>query len=104
MIGVEQQTLTINNLPSHNHQATATSTLVAEGAPASSQNPQGRMLAGAEIYADPAPEENRNMAPGSVDTTVQIENTGGSQPVNIVQPALAVNFCIALQGIFPSRN
>jgi microcystin-dependent protein len=30
--------------------------------------------------------------------------TGGSQPHNNLQPYLAVNFCIALQGIFPSRN
>jgi len=30
--------------------------------------------------------------------------TGSSQPVNISQPSLGVNFIIALQGIFPSRN
>jgi len=29
---------------------------------------------------------------------------GGSQPHNNVQPLLALNYCIALQGIFPSRN
>lgn len=33
-----------------------------------------------------------------------IGNTGGSQPHSNIQPYLAINYCIALQGIFPSRN
>jgi microcystin-dependent protein len=33
-----------------------------------------------------------------------VTNTGGSQPHNNMMPYLALNFCIALQGIFPSRN
>ncbi len=33
-----------------------------------------------------------------------IGNTGGSQPHNNMMPYLVLNFCIALQGIFPSRN
>ena len=33
-----------------------------------------------------------------------ITNTGGSQPHNNLQPFLTLNFCVALQGIFPSRN
>ena len=31
-------------------------------------------------------------------------DAGGSQPHNNIQPYLAVNFCIALTGIFPARN
>jgi microcystin-dependent protein len=38
------------------------------------------------------------------DGTVAITNIGGSQPIDIRNPTLALNFCIALQGIFPSRN
>jgi microcystin-dependent protein len=30
--------------------------------------------------------------------------TGGGQPVSVVQPYLAINYIIALQGIFPSRG
>jgi microcystin-dependent protein len=40
-------------------------------------------------------------------TTIQpptLTNTGGSQPHNNMQPYLVLNFCIALQGIFPSPN
>lgn len=33
-----------------------------------------------------------------------ITNAGGSQPHNNMQPYLTINFCIALQGIFPSQN
>ena len=39
-----------------------------------------------------------DMAPGTVG------NTGQGQAHNNVQPFLALNFIIALQGIFPSRN
>jgi microcystin-dependent protein len=33
-----------------------------------------------------------------------IGNVGGSQPHLNIQPFLTLNFCIALQGIFPSPN
>ena len=33
-----------------------------------------------------------------------VTNVGGSQPHNNMQPYLVLNFCIALQGIFPSQN
>ena len=33
-----------------------------------------------------------------------VSNVGGNQPHNNMMPFLVLNFCIALQGIFPSRN
>jgi microcystin-dependent protein len=33
-----------------------------------------------------------------------VGNVGGSQPHENMSPYIVVNFCIALQGIFPSRN
>jgi len=41
--------------------------------------------------------------PGNVMNSVAVGPTGG-QPHNNVMPLLALNFCIALSGIFPSRN
>jgi len=44
---------------------------------------------------------------GQVDRTMSsaaIGQTGGSQPHENMQPYLTLSFCIALQGIFPSRN
>ncbi len=33
-----------------------------------------------------------------------VANAGGSQPHNNLQPYLVLNFCIALQGVFPPRS
>ncbi|ROQ21518.1 microcystin-dependent protein [Marinimicrobium koreense] len=41
---------------------------------------------------------------GGASGTVQVEAAGGGQPFSIQNPFLALNFSIALQGIFPSRN
>jgi microcystin-dependent protein len=46
-------------------------------------------------------------APGPTTLTLNpatVGNSGGSQPHNNMQPYLVLNFCIALVGIFPSRN
>ena len=48
------------------------------------------------MYSNSAP--SAQLAPGSVGAA------GGSQPFNIRDPYLAINFIIALEGIFPSRN
>lgn len=107
--GMENTTLTILQMPIHNHTATATTTaiLTAENAQATAQNPNGKCLAsGTPIYAEADANQNRQMAPNCINatTTVTIANAGGSQPVGIRQPYLALNYCIATEGIFPPRN
>ncbi len=50
---------------------------------------------------------NNEYGPAANLTTLNaasVTNTGGSQPHNNMQPYLVLNFCIALQGIFPSPN
>jgi microcystin-dependent protein len=42
------------------------------------------------------------MAAGTV--TVTVTPAGGSQPMSVMQPYLALNWIIALEGIYPSRN
>jgi microcystin-dependent protein len=107
--GMETVTLIANQMPVHTHAATATTTAVmtAEMSQASATNPNDRCLAsGTQIYADNDPNQNRGMSPHCITatTTVTIANAGGSQPVGIITPYLALNYCICTQGIYPSRN
>ena len=85
------------NLPSHNHSVALRAGRVA----ATAQNPSQNVLAGALTYeASPGAEA---MVPMSADS-IQELNVGGNQPVSIENPYTAVNFIIALQGVFPSRS
>ncbi|MCB9797501.1 MAG: phage tail protein, partial [Alphaproteobacteria bacterium] len=85
--GSETNTLTVSNMPSHNHSVSIT-TYTKDG-PAG--NPTGLL----ETTIDPS-------NPTTEGTTTA--NTGGNQSVNNLQPYLAINYIIALQGIFPSRS
>jgi microcystin-dependent protein len=85
-------TLTINELPSHVHPPVAQSTASTPGF-----SPAGAIWATSPTQAF-APSPNTPMNPAAVTTT------GGSQPHENTPPYLALNFVIALVGIFPSRN
>jgi len=93
--GEQSVTLNSTQIPSHSHALYATSTL------ATSASPAGNLLAakprgGRNIYAPPADETALNSS--------TIAAVGGTQPHNNMQPYLTLNFVIALQGIFPTRN
>ena len=90
--GAETVTLTVGQMPSHAHY------LKVSGAAATSTTPSGNVLARATANVYGANSDGSKMHAGTIPVT------GGSQPHTNVQPFLAVNFCIALQGIFPSRN
>lgn len=98
--GSETNTLTTGQLPSHNHAAT----MRAESAAGTTGNPTGNLLGvvttGANIYAPPVPATEVSMSSDSI----VVNNTGGGQSVNNMQPYTAVNYIIALQGLFPSRS
>ena len=87
-------TTSIAELPAHVHQVNAST-----AATGGSITPAGRFLGGANnVYHSPA---------GATLTTLEattVGNVGGSQPHTTTQPYLTLSFCIALQGIFPSRN
>ena len=103
--GVENTTLLLTNLPPHNHPATATSALFAENLPGDSGTPTGRMLGGIPNgYLTPDAAPNKQLSAEAVTTTVTVGVNGGGQPFNIRNPYLGINYSIALEGIFPSRN
>ena len=84
-------TVNIQQLPTHLHPLQATNNNGATG------NPTGAFLGSVNnMYG--AASSLTTMAAGSVSSV------GGSQPHNNMMPYLVLNFIIALQGIFPSRN
>jgi len=96
MAGTEQETLTVAQIPTHNHPATATTS---QG---TSQNPSGAIL------ATPTTSQAGTLMYGS-DSVVAMNNqaispAGGSQPHENTQPFLCINFIISLFGVFPSQT
>lgn len=117
MGGAEHVSLTLAQMPVHNHAATFSPSAVIikaspvagtqkvpgiSGATTLAASDQGRSDA-SNIYNAEAPTVNLNMD-ASFDGTVTVEQAGGGQTHYNMQPFIAVNYIIALQGIFPSRN
>lgn len=90
--GQEQVTLLTSEIPAHGH-ATA-STLQATSTRPSGGVPAGQPRRGVARYTDS----------GAPTPLGQATVVGGNQPHTNLQPFLAINFCIALSGIFPSRS
>lgn len=92
--GEPAHTLSIAELPTHTHTAQATS------ANGTALIPSNTLLLatsdGYEAYRAPTSLVSLNPA--------TVPNVGGSQAHLNMQPFLTLNFCIALQGIFPSAN
>lgn len=95
--GVENVTLTSAQLPQHQH------ALQAVNSPGTSQKGFNHMLAQSAGTGNMAAYLS-----GNANTTAligsSIQATGGGGGHSNIQPYLTVNFCIATNGIFPSRN
>lgn len=113
--GVESATLTSAQLPAHTHSfANNGSALSVITIKATSQIPAAgsqlaRTVDGSGVGAQPliyvpAGTAGATVALGGLNIAGTIGSTGQNQPVSIMQPYLVLNFSIALQGIFPSRN
>lgn len=125
--GEESHSLTLSELPAHNHQASPTFSttagsvdisLNAVAAPGYEASPVGNYLAqdssGTDnIYASEGSSSNLvslNSKAAQVSklspplATVNVGVAGGSVPHNNIQPVLAVNYIICIEGLFPSRN
>ena len=90
--GEQAHTLSIGELPTHTHILNASSTDGNGAVPTTSVLARSAT----QIFAPPANLAAMNAA--------SITNVGGSQAHLNMQPFLVLNFCIALQGIFPSPN
>jgi microcystin-dependent protein len=100
--GVESVTLNTTQMPMHNHTATATVSC-ADSAQSLSDSPvggvPGGVSGGPQVFATSGTAQ---MSATMVTPTVGI--AGGNQPHENRQPFLVMTVCIALEGIFPSRN
>lgn len=90
--GEETHTLSAGEMPQHGHSLKGSST------PVNSNDPTGRVVG-----------DNQGLLYHAFSTAVPmagnaVANAGGGQSHDNMQPYLALNFCIALQGLFPSRN
>ncbi len=99
MSGTEQSTLTVAQMPSHTHQISA-QVAVSNGNGTTDEAGNNVLATTAgNNYAAPA-AANGNL--GGV--SAKEAPAGGSQPFSNMQPYLAMNFVICMQGIFPSRS
>lgn len=89
--GEVNHTLLINEMPTHTHQPMGTTSAPSSGSVANNvwcQNSASTYAASPNVAMNPQ----------------SIVAAGGNQPHNNMSPYLTLSFCIALQGIFPSRN
>ena len=93
--GTASVTLTVAQLPAHTHASMGSSQ------PNTEPSPAGTLFAtfppAQNVYAVGTSPANTPMSPTAIGIT------GGNQPVSTQSPALAMNWCVAMAGIFPSR-
>jgi microcystin-dependent protein len=94
--GEEAHTLNVNEMPPHQHRMRASADLASSDIPAGALTAAKRR-GGLDIYG-PAGTANVALHPAVMS------GAGGSQPHLNMQPFLTLNFVIALQGIYPSRD
>lgn len=93
MAGTEQETLTVQQIPNHNHALLAS--LNTAGGSAVLGNVTGQVGA-TQIY--------REAPPAVAMAATAVGPAGGSQPHENTQPFLCINFIISLFGRFPSQT
>ena len=94
MAGTEQETLTVQQIPSHSHPFTAST------ANGTATNPGGSVLAASVSSVQPLIVGTGSGAMNGGSVTPQ----GGSQPHENCQPFLCINYIISLFGIVPSPS
>lgn len=98
-LGSDAVTVLVSEMPAHSHTLNAEDPAI-QGADSSAPTSTSVLAAssGGFAYRPDASSQPVQMNPAALATQ------GGGQPHNNLQPYLTLNFCIALQGIFPPRG
>jgi len=102
-VGTETVTLTTAQIPSHSHTGTTSTTKIDLSTNVGTSDTSDGQHIGNHLGAfneDATPDAKL----GGVTSGTTINNTGGGQPHNNMQPSTTVNYKIALQGLFPHRS
>lgn len=92
--GAENVTLTVNQLPSHSHQLTAST------ANATDSSPNSTMTLAKGVGFDPYIQQNGTVSMNSSN----VSSVGGSRSHTNLMPFVCINYIMALVGIYPSRQ
>jgi microcystin-dependent protein len=92
LAGTETVTLTVPEIPSHTH------ALRAQTAAGTQPSPSGG------VWANSSLEQYSTGAPTAQMAATSLQNAGGNLPHDNMPPFLAINFIIALYGIYPSQG
>lgn len=95
--GLEAVTITTAQMPSHNHTATLKA----------GSNVRSTEITDRNVLANTRQTAVYGTAPGNVrlnEASLAVANNGGGQAHENRQPYLTMRYCVALTGIYPSRN
>jgi microcystin-dependent protein len=99
MAGAASASILASNMPAHNHLVNVS------GGAATQNSAPGNFLGGTnDGQGNPYPTYQAAADAGSTLAPTAVSMAGGSVPVSIQNPFLGINYIIATQGIFPSRN
>lgn len=93
LAGVETLSLLVTQMPSHGH-GTSVSTVVGDQI-----SPENHLPASTQTW-----KPYSTTAPNTSLIATAVQNSGGGQPHDNMQPYLVINYIIALEGIYPSRS
>jgi microcystin-dependent protein len=96
--GVENVTLLSTNVPAHTHSINASATS------GDNRGASGRIFATSTSTATPLNVYANSSGPLVPQNPQTVVPAGGNQPHPNLQPYSVINFCVALSGIFPSRD
>lgn len=102
--GTETNTLTLANLPAHNHTAVITAKMQVNGNNSTGESPEATYYGVAAGNGNTYNNTSSGQFMGPLHTVATVLPVGSNYPMNNLQPGLGMNYIICLYGIFPSRN